>query len=73
MNLNHNKCIHLRLNDLERITYMSGAEVPMEQEAIYLGKSFQMEATRKKFHVESQIHGTQFRNWISYGKRRRSQ
>ena len=37
MNLNHSKCIHLRSNDLERITYMNGTEVPMEQEAIYLG------------------------------------
>ena len=33
MLLNHTKCIHLRLNDLdfERITYMNGTEVPMEQ------------------------------------------
>ena len=37
MNLNHTKCIHLRLNDLERITYINGTEVPMEQETIYLG------------------------------------
>ena len=36
MNLNHTKCIHLRLNHLGRITYMNGTEVPMEQEAIYL-------------------------------------
>ena len=37
MSLNRTKCIHLRLNDLERITYMNRTEVPMEQEAIYLG------------------------------------
>ena len=28
MILNRTKCIHLRLNDLERITYMNGTEVP---------------------------------------------
>ena len=37
MNLNHAKCIHLRFNDLEQITYINGTEVPMEQETIYLG------------------------------------
>ena len=37
MLLNHTKCIHLRLNDLGSITYMNGTEVPMEEEAIYLG------------------------------------
>ena len=35
MNPNHTKCIHLRLKDIERITYMNGTEVPMGQEATY--------------------------------------
>ena len=70
MNLNHTKCIHLRLHDLERITYMNGTEVPMEQEALYLGgKIFSNGSYKKEISTESQTHGTQFRNWISYGKR----
>ena len=49
MNLNHTKCIHLRLNDLERITYMNGTEVPMEQEALYLGgKAFSNGSYKKE-------------------------
>ena len=71
MNLNHTKCIHLRLNDLERITYMNGTEVPMEQEAIYLGgkKPFRAAATGKKSHTESLTLGTRWRNLIYSGKR----
>ena len=48
MNLNHTKCIHLRLSDLERITYMNGTEVPMEQEAIYLGGKIFSNGSYKK-------------------------
>ena len=59
MLLNRTKCIHLRLNDLERITYMNGTEVPMEQEAIYLGgKTFSNGSYRKKYHTESLTLGT---------------
>ena len=48
MLLNHTKCIHLRLNDLERITFMNGTEVPMEQEAIYLGGKIFSNGSYKK-------------------------
>ena len=48
INSNHNKCIHLRLNDLERITYMNGTEVPMEQEATHLGGEIFSNGSYKK-------------------------
>ena len=49
MNLKRSKCIHLRLKYLERITYMNGTEVPMEQEAIYLGgKTFSNGSYKRK-------------------------
>ena len=49
MNFNHTKCIHLRLNDLGIITYMNGTEVPMEQEALYLGgKTFSNGSYKKE-------------------------
>ena len=70
MILNHTKCILLRLNDLERITYMNGTEVPLEQEAVYLGgKIFSNGSYRKKYHTESLTLGTRLRSLIYYGKR----
>ena len=48
MNLNHTKCVHLRLSDLERITYMNGTEGPMEQEAISLGGNIFSNGSYKK-------------------------
>ena len=48
MNINHTKCIHFRPNDLEIITYMNGTEVPMEQEALYLGGEIFSNGSYKK-------------------------
>ena len=47
MKLNYGKCIHLRMNDIERVTYLNGEEMSLEHYAIYLGGQLLMAATRK--------------------------
>jgi hypothetical protein len=36
MKLNYTKCIHFRMNDLHRVEYTNGDNVPMQSEATYL-------------------------------------
>ena len=49
MKLNYAKCIHLRMNGLHTVAYKSGEDMPMTNEAIYLGgKSFANGSYRKE-------------------------
>ena len=74
MNLNHTKCIHLRLHDFERIIYMSGREpkFPWTRGTIFRESLLKWRLQGRNF-IESQTRGTQFRNWVFFGKRRQSQ
>ena len=48
MKVNYGKCIHLRMNDIERITYLNGDHTPMEQSAIFLGEKISADGSYKK-------------------------
>ena len=47
-NLNYDKCIHLRMDDLHIVTYRNGEEMPMKTEASYLGGNMFVNGSYKK-------------------------